>query len=411
MAVFGGYLYVGAGNTAVGAQLWRTNDGESWEQTITPAFGDANNQKVEMVFVFQNQLYVSVKNTATGMELWRSADGALWEQANLDGFGDSNNSSSNESNATARFLNQLYVGTSNVVDGGELWRMQNPAVHTDLSISKLRQGSGAVVAGERITYTVTITNAGPTTPVTATVVDTWSPVHAVVGVEAPGCDVDLGGVITCTQAYLGIGSAAVPAPHIVFTTSATFSGTLTNSAQVSPVGDVVDINPDNDIAGPVAVTVVSHEPPPTAQTDLSISKKRQGLGTVAGGERITFTLVVTNTGPTSPVSAMLVDTWTPVSAVVGVDAPGCAVDLRGGAITCTHASLGIGSIQLPDPYVIMTASAAFSGTLTNTASVTPTGGVTDSAPANNVSAPVAVSIRNSNRFVIHLPLIVQRESQ
>jgi len=124
MAVFAGYLYVGAGNETVGAQLWRTADGVTWEQAITPGFGDPHNQKVEVVFVFQNQLYVSVKNVQTGMELWRSADGALWEQVNLDGFGDLNNSGSNWSNATAELLTDLYVGTSNVLDGGELWRMQ-----------------------------------------------------------------------------------------------------------------------------------------------------------------------------------------------------------------------------------------------------------------------------------------------
>jgi hypothetical protein len=127
MAVFNGYLYVGVGNAASGAQLWRTNnpdDSTSWAQVITPAFGDANNQKVEMVYVFQNQLYASVKNTLTGIELWRSTDGTLWERANQDGFSDSHNSGSNRSNATTDFLGQLYVGTSNVVDGGELWRME-----------------------------------------------------------------------------------------------------------------------------------------------------------------------------------------------------------------------------------------------------------------------------------------------
>jgi hypothetical protein len=124
MAVFGGYLYVGAGNTVNGAQLWRSNDGENWSQAITPAFGDASNLKVEMVSVFLNKLYVSVKNAATGIEIWRSADGTTWEQVNLDGFGDKNNTSSNFSNASADFLGQLYVGTSNVVDGGELWRKQ-----------------------------------------------------------------------------------------------------------------------------------------------------------------------------------------------------------------------------------------------------------------------------------------------
>ena len=124
MAVFGGYLYVGAGNTEVGAQLWRSNDGENWSQAITPAFGDANNLKVEMVSVFQNQLYVSVKNEATGIEIWRSTNGTTWEQVNLDGFEDKNNTSSNFSNTSAGFLGQLYVGTSNGLDGGELWRKQ-----------------------------------------------------------------------------------------------------------------------------------------------------------------------------------------------------------------------------------------------------------------------------------------------
>jgi hypothetical protein len=155
MAVFGGYLYVGAGNTETGAQLWRTNDGTSWGEAITPAFGDSNNQKVEMVYVFQNQLYVSVENTLTGIEVWRSTNGVQWERANLDGFGDSNNSSSNWSNATANFLSRIYVGTSNVVDGGELWQMQQP-YGVDLSPNQANHG----LAGQTVAYTLWITNTG-----------------------------------------------------------------------------------------------------------------------------------------------------------------------------------------------------------------------------------------------------------
>ena len=136
MVEFGGALYAGTGNTTVGAQLWRSADGDIWTQAISPGFGDSNNQQVESLYVFQNQLYVSVKNAATGMEIWRSADGTLWEQANLDGFGDSNNTGTNWSNATSEFLGQLYMGTSNVVDGGELWRKilpNNPPTNISLS--------------------------------------------------------------------------------------------------------------------------------------------------------------------------------------------------------------------------------------------------------------------------------------
>jgi len=122
MAVFGGSLYVGAGNASTGALLYRTDDGGTWVNVITPGFGDANNEKVEMVYVFQNELYAGVTNSVTGLEIWRSADGALWEQANTDGFGNSNNTATNRANATRAFMNRIYVGTSNLVEGGELWR-------------------------------------------------------------------------------------------------------------------------------------------------------------------------------------------------------------------------------------------------------------------------------------------------
>ena len=134
MAVFAGYLYIGAGNAVDGAQLWRSNNGTTWTQAITPGFGDANNREVEAAFAYQNQLLLSVKNAVTGMEVWRSADGSNWEQANLDGFGDNNNSATNGSNAAVDFECQLYVGTSNVADGGELWRMGGPCAYLHLPL-------------------------------------------------------------------------------------------------------------------------------------------------------------------------------------------------------------------------------------------------------------------------------------
>jgi hypothetical protein len=175
MAVFGGYLYVGAGNTAEGAQLWRTNDGASWAQVIGPGFGDPNNQKAETVFVFQNQLYASVKNAVTGMELWRSADGTAWEQANADGFGDSNNSGTNGSNATGDFLSQLYVGTSNVVDGGELWRMLPQVIDTPTATQTSTN-----------TPTNTPTNTATDTPTfTSTNTPTYTPTNTPAATHTP----------------------------------------------------------------------------------------------------------------------------------------------------------------------------------------------------------------------------------
>lgn len=137
MAVFAGYLFVGAGNTASGAQLWRTSDGTTWQKIVTPAFSDLKNKKVEMVSVFDNKLYISLKNESTGIEVWRSADAVNWEQVNQDGFGDKNNTSSNSSNASTGFLGQLFIGTLNATDGGELRRKQQEGVTPGNSISLL----------------------------------------------------------------------------------------------------------------------------------------------------------------------------------------------------------------------------------------------------------------------------------
>ncbi|MFL7840312.1 MAG: FixG Ig-like domain-containing protein [Candidatus Promineifilaceae bacterium] len=154
MAVFGGELYVGTGNTDSGAQLWRSGDGQTWA-AVSLAFSDGNNEKVEQVFVFQNQLYIGMTNAATGIEIWRTTDGTIWEQTNLDGFGDNKNTTTNGSNATTAFLGQLYVGTSNATDGGELWRMLD-MYGVDLSPDQAKQGQ----AGQDIHYTLTITNSG-----------------------------------------------------------------------------------------------------------------------------------------------------------------------------------------------------------------------------------------------------------
>lgn len=134
MAEFGGSLYVGAGNETEGAQLWRTG-AAGWQQAIDPGFGDPANQEVETVFVWQNLLYAGVRNAQTGIEFWRSADGDRWEQVNQDGFADKNNTGTNGNHASADFLGDLYTGTVNVLEGGELWRLHiQPADVTGVSL-------------------------------------------------------------------------------------------------------------------------------------------------------------------------------------------------------------------------------------------------------------------------------------
>ena len=70
---------------------------------------------------------------------------------------------------------------------------------------------------------------------------------------------------------------------------------------------------------------------------------------------------------------------------------------------CTN--LELESAFLPDPYLVFTTSAAFSGTLTNTARVTPTGGITDTNSNNNIAGPVVISITSRDGWTLYLPFV------
>jgi hypothetical protein len=174
LVVFGGYLYVGAGNTEEGVQLWRSHDGETWETASAPGASDANNEEIDGLSVFDNHLYAAVRNGVTGLEVWRSADGAVWEQSNQDGFGDANNTQTNGNNATAAFLSRLFVGTANTASGGELWRLTPaglPGYGLDLSPGASQTG----LPGGTVIYTLTASNSGSMedTYALATAGNTW----------------------------------------------------------------------------------------------------------------------------------------------------------------------------------------------------------------------------------------------
>ncbi len=131
------------------------------------------------------------------------------------------------------------------------------APEANLSLDKDRIGTGDIIAGERITYTLTVTNAGPTAPVTATVVDDFSDAVALAGISGEGCVWTPGETgVTCTVLDVVTGTPSVVT--LVVTTSRSYSGVLSNAATVSPAGGVVDPTPDNDSSGPVTVTIMTH---------------------------------------------------------------------------------------------------------------------------------------------------------
>ncbi len=121
---FNGSLYVGTRHANTGGQVWRcsTCDGSDWSQVISDGFGNPDNRGVYALTGFNAQLYSVTCNEETGIEVWRTDDGATWEQVGPDGLGDSNNDRPYWDNSTLVFEDNLYVGTQNWANGGEVWQ-------------------------------------------------------------------------------------------------------------------------------------------------------------------------------------------------------------------------------------------------------------------------------------------------
>ena len=264
----------------------------------------------------------------------------------------------------------------------------------DLSITKT-DGLTTIAAGEAVTYTVVATNAGPSPIVGARVADTIPGV--LLGVTWT-CSASAGS--SCTNAS-GVGSidelvdlAAIG--QVTFTVAGTVNpaaapGQLSNTATVAtPLGSV-DPMPGNNAATDTTSIV--------RRADLAISKDDSTTTAVAGATT-TYSIVVSNIGPSNAVGASVSDlvptgvtafNWT-CGATVGASCPAA-----GSGAIASVIDLSVGSSVTFT--VVVDLDAAATGLLTNTASVTPPTGVTDPNPANDSATDVDVVTHVSNLAV------------
>ena len=250
----------------------------------------------------------------------------------------------------------------------------------DLQVTKTN-GTTSLVPGTATTYTVVVTNAGPSGANGAIVADT--PPATLTGVTWT-C-VAAGGAV-CPA---GSGSGAINATVATFpasgsltysltgTVAAGATGTLANTATVTAPGGVTDPTPANNSATDTDTL--------TPAADLQVTKTN-GTTTLVPGTATTYTVVVTNAGPSGANGAIVADTppatltgvtWTCVAAGGAV----CPAANGNGAINATVATFPAGGSLTYS--LTGTVAAGATGTLANTATVTAPGGVTDPTPANN----------------------------
>jgi len=256
----------------------------------------------------------------------------------------------------------------------------------DLAITKSAAPTPAV-AGQNVTYTLIVTNNGPSS---ATAVSASDPLPAgLTFVSAsPGCT-HAAGTVTCTAASLA--NAASTTFQIVAAVPSTASAAVANTATVSSA--VVDPTPANN--------TVTSTTPVSRVADVEVTKTADKTA-VTGSEPIAWTITVTNRGPST------------ASGVVVRDEPSAPVAFTAvttSAGTCTQAapvSCTLGTIAPGASVTIaLTGSATVAGALRNVATARtdqgspPPAGSTvtsvDPQPADNVAA-VTTTVRASLRI-------------
>jgi uncharacterized repeat protein (TIGR01451 family) len=154
-----------------------------------------------------------------------------------------------------------------------------------------KTGPSVVVPGQNVSYTLTVTNAGPSDSGDVTLADVTP--AGMVFVSNSG---DCASAFPCSLGTLAAGATRTVLATFHLPSDYAGAGPISNTAEVtSATSDPVAAN--NSASATSAIGA--------AAADLSVTKT--GPATLTPGEQITYTIIVTNAGPSDAVGVSLAD--------------------------------------------------------------------------------------------------------
>jgi uncharacterized repeat protein (TIGR01451 family) len=275
------------------------------------------------------------------------------------------------------------------VDSGvtEIGSFRFDTCGVDLAIEKAASPAVAT-AGATLTYTITVTNNGPTSATNVTVVDTL-PGGSTYQADTDSCVQGPPGTLTCNLGTLAVSDVKSFDIQVLVGTGA--PGTITNTATVS--ADQADVDTTNNQAS--AKTIVQ------SSADLRITKQcKPDNGPAPTGGTATCTITVDNLGPSNALNVVVTDAlvsngaFTITSATFGA-APGtpCGIDAASGVVTCNLGAIAAGG------RVTITVQVTSANQVDVNDTATVTSATPDPNAANNI-ATGAVSFRGSADLAI-----------
>jgi uncharacterized repeat protein (TIGR01451 family) len=234
------------------------------------------------------------------------------------------------------------------------------------NLAVTKTGPASVAAGQDISYTIVVTNVGPSQATGVSVGDA-TPAGSTFASS------DCGAAFPCAVGTMTVGQTrTIIATFTIGTSysSPTFSNTATVSATTS---DPVSTNNSSTATSTVVLS---------SSADLSITKT--GPTSAVRGEDVTYTITVTNNGPAGAANVQVSDSTPPGLTFVS-NSGDCTV-----AFPCPLGSLGAGATRTVTATFLVPEDYAGPNPLQSVASVS--GTTTDPDPSNN-SATATTTLR------------------
>jgi len=287
--------------------------------------------------------------------------------------------------ATGSLTNTAAV-TSTTPGTGATYTVTTPlAGSADLALVKT--ATATANAGERITYTLTVYNHGPSDAQNVRVTDTL-PVSATFASASPGCAEGPVGTVVCTATNLTASTS------LSFTIVVTVAGEVVPGTSLENAAIVSSDTPDGLLSNNGATADTSI----LGHADLTISKRQVApVGSVNAGDLVTYTVTITNTGPGAAHSVDVKDQLPAGVTLQQISASNGGICVGG---VCQFGTLGVNATRTIT-VVARVAADAPAGTITNTAAVF---SPDESNPANNTASVTTTVATSADVGVIKVDL-------
>jgi uncharacterized repeat protein (TIGR01451 family) len=267
--------------------------------------------------------------------------------------------------------------------------IQSSAVcsHGDLAITKTH-GGGNLTLGTTATYTLGISNVSPLGTITGTTTVTDTIPTGLTPTAAAGtgwtCTIS-GQLVTCTRSGNLAPGASYPNITINVSVLQTAPSTVVNTATVSNAGD---LDPLNNTATDTATVVAS--------SDMAIVKTG-APNPVAQGAALTYTLTVTNNGPSNATNVTVTDTL-PSGVTYGsytTTQGSCTYTSATATLTCSLGAMNSGATAT----ITIATTPQTPEVVSNTATVTatqpdPNSANNSSTQSETITYPTAVALES-----------------